>query len=200
MQSKHKQGGKNGMKRLKIAGLAVFVITCSYAISSGQAGAAAQKAMAVKEAIAVVHPASNSSCKGLVHFTEVTGGVRVVAELDGLAPNSTHGFHVHEFGDCSAPDATSAGGHYDAAMTMHHGRPEDMVRHTGDMGNIQADAAGKAHLDLLLKGATIDGMQAPILGRAVIVHANPDDFSQPVGNAGARIGCGVIGVMKPSAK
>lgn len=188
------------MKRLMIAGLATFVMTCSYAISLGQAGAAAQKGTAVKEAIAVVNPASSSSCKGIVHFTEVTGGVRIVADIEGLAPGSTHGFHIHDFGDCSAPDATSAGSHYDAAMTMHHGKPEDTIRHTGDMGNIQADAAGKAHLDLVLKGATIGGMDAPILGRSVIVHANPDDFSQPVGNAGARIGCGVIGVMKPSAK
>ena len=183
-----------------IAGLATFVMMCSYTMSLGRAGGAAQKGMAVKEAIAVVHPTSSSSCKGIVHFTEVTGGVRVVADIEGLTPNSTHGFHIHEFGDCSAPDATSAGGHYDAAMTMHHGKPEDMVRHTGDMGNIQADAAGKAHLELLLKGAMIGDMEAPILGRAVIVHANADDFSQPVGNAGARIGCGVIGVMKPSGK
>jgi Cu-Zn family superoxide dismutase len=68
------------------------------------------------------------------------------------------------------------------------------------MGNIQADAGGKAHYELLLRGATVMGVNALIVGRSVIVHANPDDFSQPVGNAGARIGCGVIGIMKPTAK
>jgi len=104
---------------------------------------------------------------------------------------------VHEFGDCTAPDFSSAGSHYDPAQTKHHGTPDEKMRHAGDMGNIQADANGKAHYELTLEGATIDGAQAPVLGRAVIVHANPDDFSQPVGNAGGRIGCGVIGLVKP---
>jgi Cu-Zn family superoxide dismutase len=74
--------------------------------------------------------------------------------------------------------------------------PNDKMSHVGDMGNVEADAGGKAHYELALEGASIDGPQSPVLGRAVIVHANVDDFSQPVGNAGGRIGCGVIGLAK----
>jgi superoxide dismutase, Cu-Zn family len=152
---------------------------------------------AAKEAIAVVYPASGSACKGLVRITQDASSVKLIADLEGLPPGSKHAFHVHEFGDCSAPDASSAGTHYDPAQTKHHGMPNDKMSHAGDMGNIEADASGKVHFELKLEGASIDGPQSPILGRAVIVHANPDDFSQPVGNAGGRIGCGVIGIAKP---
>jgi superoxide dismutase, Cu-Zn family len=152
---------------------------------------------ASKEAVAVVDPASGSTCKGLVRITEGASSIKIIADLEGLAPGSKHAFHVHEFGDCSAPDAMSAGTHYDPAQTKHHGMPNDKMSHAGDMGNIEADANGKVHFELTLEGASIDGPQSPVLGRAVIVHANPDDFGQPVGNAGGRIGCGVIGLAKP---
>lgn len=188
------------MRRFKRAGLAVIFIVWAYGFSSNGLTVAEQQGAAAREAIAVINSASGSTCRGIVRFAQEAGGVKAVADVEGLAPNSIHGFHIHEFGDCSAPDATSAGSHYDAAGTKHHGTPDDTLRHSGDMGNIQADAAGKAHYELLLKGATISGVDAPILGRAVIVHANPDDFSQPVGNAGGRIGCGVIGVAKPPGK
>jgi len=176
----------------------IFLIGCLTLVLACVAFAEPQIAGSVKEAIAVIHASSGSSCKGIVRFTEESKGVRVVADIEGLAPSSKHGFHVHEYGDCSAPDATSAGSHFDAAGTKHHGMPSDAMKHTGDMGNIEADAGGKAHYEITLEGATINGAQAPILGRAVIVHANPDDFSQPVGNAGGRIGCGVIAVSKPA--
>ncbi len=156
-------------------------------------------APSAKEAIAVIQPASGSTCKGIVRITQDSASLKIVADLEGLAPNSKHAFHIHEFGDCSAPDAMSAGSHYDPAQTKHHGMPNDKMSHAGDMGNIEADAAGKIHFELMLGGVSIDGAQAPVLGRAFIVHANPDDFSQPVGNAGGRIGCGVIGLAK-SAK
>jgi Cu-Zn family superoxide dismutase len=149
-----------------------------------------------KEAVAVIYPTSGNTCKGVVHFTQVASTVWIVADLEGLPPNSKHGFHIHEYGDCSAADGSSAGGHYDAALTKHHGMPSDKVRHTGDMGNIEADENGRAHFELGLENASIDGEQAPILGRAVIIHAGVDDFSQPAGNAGARIACGVIGLAK----
>jgi Cu-Zn family superoxide dismutase len=150
-----------------------------------------------KAAIAVVYPASGSTCKGLVQIVQDGPSVKLTAELEGLAPGSKHAFHVHEFGDCSAPDASSAGTHYDPAQTKHHGMPNDKMSHAGDMGNVEADAHGKIHFEIVLEGVSINGAQAPLLGRGVIVHANPDDFSQPVGNAGGRIGCGVIGLAKP---
>jgi len=150
-------------------------------------------------AIAVVNPASGSNVHGIVRFIQTGDSIRIVADLEGLTAGAQHGFHIHEFGDCSAADATSAGSHYDAAGTMHHGRPEDAVKHSGDLGNLTADASGKTHHEITVSGLSISGGKAPILGRGVIVHAKPDDFGQPVGNAGGRIGCGVIGVMKPAA-
>ncbi len=176
----------------------IMVIVCSLLVWATALSVEPQASSSTKAAIAVIQPASGSACKGIVRLVQGEDGVKVTADLEGLAPNSKHGFHIHEFGDCSAPDATSAGSHYDAAGTKHHGMPSDSMRHTGDMGNIEADDSGKVHFELTLEGATLDCGRASLLGRAVIVHANPDDFSQPVGNAGGRIGCGVIGVMKPA--
>jgi Cu-Zn family superoxide dismutase len=169
---------------------------CFTIMSLGLIAGAAQTAPGAKEGVAVIHPASGSTLKGIVRFAEEGSMVKMVADLEGLAPNSQHGFHVHEFGDCSAADASSAGSHYDPIQTKLHGKPGDKGVHAGDMGNIAADAGGKAHYELTLHGISIAGPQSPILGRAVIVHAKPDDFGQPVGNAGGRIGCGVIGIAK----
>jgi Cu-Zn family superoxide dismutase len=172
-----------------------FLAACLILLFAG--AAVPQGSRPVSDAVAVIHPASGSTCQGIVRFTQLSEGVRIVADLEGLAPNSKHGFHIHQYGDCSAPDATSAGGHFDPAGTGHHGGPTDAVRHAGDMGNVDADANGKVHHELVLDGITVDGAHAPILGLGVIVHAKADDFGQPVGNAGGRIGCGVIGVAKP---
>jgi Cu-Zn family superoxide dismutase len=173
---------------------AVFCVAVTGAAES-QAGAAGA---AVKEAIAVINPASGSGCHGTVKFLQDGDAVKVIADLEGLTAGAQHAFHIHEFGDCSAPDATSAGSHYDAAGTKHHGKPDDAMKHAGDLGNLTADASGKTHHEITVTGISISGGQAPILGRGVIVHAKPDDFGQPVGNAGGRIGCGVIGVVKPA--
>jgi superoxide dismutase, Cu-Zn family len=177
------------MSRMTAGCITITILFCMTAVLAA--------APAAKEGVAVVYPASGSTCKGVVRIIQNDSSVKIIAELEGLAPGSKHGFHVHEFGDCSAPDAMSAGTHYDPAETKHHGMPNDKMSHAGDMGNLEADANGKAHYELTLEGASIDGQQSPVLGRAVIVHANPDDFGQPVGNAGGRIGCGVIGIAKP---
>jgi Cu-Zn family superoxide dismutase len=118
----------------------------------------------------------------------------VVARIEGLTPG-THGFHVHEFGDCSAPDGASAGSHFNPAGTPH-AAPTEKMRHTGDMGNVEAGADGVATLDYVDAQAAFEG-DASILGRGVIVHANADDFkTQPTGNAGGRLACGVVGAAK----
>jgi len=150
----------------------------------------------VSSAIAVLHPTQGNSASGVVHFHAMGGGLHVVADISGLDPNSTHGFHIHEFGDCSAPDGMSTGGHF-AGAGHQHGKPTDAYpnRHAGDMGNITADANGKAHLEIMLNDVTLTGDNA-VLGRGVIVHAKADDFGQPTGNAGGRIACGVIGAAK----
>ena len=152
----------------------------------------------IASAIAVVHPTEGNSAMGVVKFTAVEGGVRVTAQIKGLTPNSKHGFHVHEYGDCSAADATSAGGHYDPQMTGRHGLPgSDVPIHAGDFGNLSADENGEATYDATMDTITIGGSLSPILGRGVIIHAREDDGSQPTGNAGPRIACGVIGVANP---
>jgi Cu-Zn family superoxide dismutase len=147
------------------------------------------------KAIAVVHPASGSQVQGTVTFTKTGDEMKVVADLTGLTPGK-HGFHVHEFGECSSPDAKSAGGHFNPTNAPHAGHDIEM-RHVGDLGNIEADASGKAHLELTDKKMTFSGENS-VVGRSVIVHEKADDLkSQPTGDAGGRVGCGVIGIAKP---
>ncbi|GAB6196463.1 hypothetical protein PAGU2595_017730 [Lysobacter xanthus] len=121
------------------------------------------------------------------------GGVHVTGELGGLAPNSTHGLHVHEVGNCGAADASSAGGHFNPAGAPH-GRPDAGAHHAGDLPNITAGANGVARVDAHVMGLTLGGPGATnIVGRALVVHAQADDYaSQPAGNSGARIACGVV--------
>jgi superoxide dismutase, Cu-Zn family len=153
----------------------------------------------VKEAIAVLHGTKgNEKVQGTVKFSEAPGadhpGVKIVAHVEGLAPNSEHGFHIHEFGDCSAPDAMSAGGHFNPTGGKHG--PPGAQSHVGDMGNLKADASGMAHLEVTVPHASITG-KTGVLGRGVIVHANVDDLkTQPTGNAGGRIACGVVGAAQ----
>jgi superoxide dismutase, Cu-Zn family len=146
------------------------------------------------KAIAVLHPTAGNNVTGLVTFTKSGDAVRVVADITGLTPGK-HGFHVHEFGDCSSSDGSSAGGHFNPTHKQH-GAPDASERHAGDLGNIEADASGKAHLEWSDKVMKLSGTDS-IVGHAVIVHEKADDFSQPTGNAGGRLACGVIGVAKP---
>jgi Cu-Zn family superoxide dismutase len=149
----------------------------------------------VTKAVAVVHPLGENKVKGKVTFTQQDGGVEIVAELSGLTPGE-HGFHIHEFGDCSMADGTCAGGHFNPAGAPHGG-PDDAKRHAGDFGNLRADSSGNATYKRVDQHIELGGPHS-IIGRSVIVHADPDDLkSQPSGNAGARIGCGVIGIADP---
>jgi Cu-Zn family superoxide dismutase len=122
----------------------------------------------------------------------VHGGVRITGDIGGLTPGS-HGFHVHQNGDCRAADASSAGGHFDPGGAPP-GRAGATPHHAGDSDNIVADASGIAHVDARLHGVSLGGgAGSDIAGRAVVVHAAPDDYrTQPSGNSGARVGCGVI--------
>ncbi len=149
----------------------------------------------VTAAIAVLHPLGDSKVMGTVTFTQTPAGVAVMADIMGLTPGQ-HAFHIHEFGDCSDPKGMSAGGHYNPEHEQH-GLPNAEHHHPGDMGNLNAGDDGRAHLEIVLAGVTIAGDRDPILGRSVIVHDKMDDGSQPTGNAGGRIACGVIGVAKP---
>lgn len=148
----------------------------------------------VTKAVAVIAPLKESGVHGVVTFEAVENGVRVVADLSGLAPGK-HGFHIHEFGDCTSEDGSSAGGHFNPAG-MPHSMPSSDKRHAGDMGNLEAGGDGKAHVDYVDAVMSLSGEHA-IVGHAVIVHEKEDDLkTQPTGNAGARVACGVIGIAK----
>lgn len=149
----------------------------------------------ISAAVAQLHPTEGSDVHGTVHFTKTPEGVKVTADVEGLAPNTKHGFHIHEYGDCTDPAGKSAGGHYNPAG-VEHGLPGTTPRHAGDLGNLEADANGMAHYEATFDTITVSGMGNPIIGRGVIVHAKEDTGEQPTGGAGARLACGTIGVAK----
>lgn len=146
----------------------------------------------VHQAFAEFEPTKGNSLSGRILITAARGRVMVAADFKGLAPGP-HGLHVHELGDCSAPDAISAGGHFNP-HGGHHGESHDAGAHLGDLGNVIADANGNAELRKELKGLAVEPGEADsIVGRSVVLHAEGDDLrSQPSGNAGARIACGVL--------
>src|SRR5262249_3918509 len=150
----------------------------------------------ITKAIAVLHATkSGGEVSGEGQSTKVQGGVHVHAEIRGLPPGP-HGFHIHEWGDCSSPDAMSAGGHFNP-MAMEHGDRTAGARHVGDLGNIVANERGLARLDVDDPMLAFSG-PASIIGRGLIVHEKADDLNTPpTGNAGGRLACGVIGVAKP---
>lgn len=148
----------------------------------------------VTKAICTLHPTEGNETSGIVSFTKTDTGIVVEAEVNGLTPGK-HGFHVHQYGDCSSPDATSAGGHFNPQGTDHAG-PHDDMRHVGDLGNLEADTSGYAKLTFVDKKIAFKGENS-IIGRGIIVHAGEDDLtSQPTGAAGARVACGVIGIVQ----
>ena len=164
------------------AAAALLLASCAQAPTAG-GGATASAEM---------KPTAGNTVAGTVRFEQSGSKVIVSAVIAGLKPNAEHGFHVHEKGDCSAPDATSAGGHFNPGGKPHghYGKPE---RHAGDMPNLRADAAGTTRVmwetDLLAVGSGA----ANVIGRSVVIHRDPDDYSsQPAGNSGPRLACGVI--------
>jgi Cu-Zn family superoxide dismutase len=133
-----------------------------------------------------------SKAFGEATFEQVGDKVRLVVFVQGLQPDREHGFHIHEKGDCSSGDGMSTGGHFNP-HGKPHGRHSDANRHVGDLPSLKAAKNGRAKLDVQLDGLSIGSGPANIVGRGLIIHADPDDFkTQPTGNAGARIACGVI--------
>lgn len=142
-------------------------------------------------ATASLQATKGNAVTGTVKFSRQGDKVLVVASVSGLKPGA-HGFHIHEKGDCSSGDGMSAGGHFNPGARPH-GHHGTAAHHAGDMPNLEANAYGNATLTVELDGISIGQGAADILGRAVIVHVNQDDYvSQPVGNAGGRLACGVI--------
>jgi Cu-Zn family superoxide dismutase len=168
---------------LAIAGGAVFALA-ALAPSPEKEGAG--------KASATIEPKSGSKVTGKATFTELsTGGIRVHVHIEN-APPGTHGLHIHEKGDCSDPEAKSAGGHFNPAGNPHAG-PMDAKRHAGDLGNIDIKAGGTGDLEISTDMLTVKPGPNSVVGRSVVFHEKEDDLkTQPTGNAGGRLGCGVI--------
>lgn len=169
------------------------------AVGDGAPGAVAEKTPEAAAPAATseksVHVAflakSGSKLAGSGTLTETSEGVTVSLALENVPPGD-HGAHVHEKGDCSAPDASSAGSHFNP--TSHpHALPESSPRHLGDLGNINVGADGKGTIDIVAPGANLKpGDPSSFLGKSIIIHEKKDDGGQPTGNAGGRIGCAPI--------
>ena len=159
----------------------------------------AQRRDPVREAIAVLHGTDLApKAHGVVRFqAQGPETVKVIADVEGLPPGP-HAYHLHVYGDCSSPDAESAGTHFNL-----HGSsldpPKDIKRITGNLGELIADESGRAHAESTIHGITMQGGYT-ILGRSVLVHVKGNDPSQPpIGGAGARMACGVVGVAETKA-
>jgi Cu-Zn family superoxide dismutase len=184
--------GEAMKKNLVIFSLGFILTSAHYLVAQHEHDM--HQASVVKRAIAVVTPTKGNAVHGIVTFEQVENGVHAIVNLTGLTPGK-HGFHIHEFGDISSDDGNSAGGHFNPTG-MPHGMPMGEKRHAGDMGNIEADANGNAHLDYVDPVMQLSG-EYSIVGHAIIIHEKEDDLrTQPTGNAGARIGYGVIGIAK----
>jgi Cu-Zn family superoxide dismutase len=165
-------------------------IGLAMAAAFGLASAAGAGDKAPAGAYAELKPTQGSTVKGRVDFKPAQGGVLVTARIEGLTPG-THGFHVHEKGDCSAPDGASAGGHFNPTTKPHAPR-EAADRHAGDLGNVEANAQGVAEVKFVDAHLKLSGPES-IVGKGVIVHEKADDITtQPTGNAGGRKACGVV--------
>jgi Cu-Zn family superoxide dismutase len=163
--------------------------------AAGTSAPAAPVAPAAAPIVVPLAAKSGSKLGGTATFTEVEGGVKASIHVTGAPPGKI-ATHVHETGDCSAPDAKSAGGHFNPAHHPH-ALPPFGERHLGDLGNIDVGPDGSGTLEIIVKGANLKpGDPNSYLGRAIIVHEKVDDGGQPTGNAGGRIGCGVIAAAK----
>jgi len=139
--------------------------------------------------VVLLKSTKGNKVRGRLQLTQTDAGVKVTGRVSGLTPGE-HGFHIHELGDITAPDGTSAGGHFNPEG-HDHGAPGDDKRHAGDLGNITADDEGVAKVDILQKGLKLHF----VIGRSIVVHAGKDDLkSQPSGDAGPRVAVGVIGI------
>ncbi len=171
----------------------IVTVGCGQAPETQQATATPPPAPAAEamQAMATLQPREGSTAGGTVTFTAIPGGVTIHAEVHGATPGK-HGLHLHENGDCSAPDFSSAGGHFNPTGAPHGG-PNAPEHHAGDLGNITVGEDGTGTLDLTSHMLTVKEGPASVLGKAVVLHAGEDDLaSQPSGSSGERIACGVV--------
>ncbi len=170
---------------LRICGAAAL------ALSLGLVACSTPKPPLAPRASAHLSARSNTKVSGTVDFKQIGDSVEVKVFAHRLAPHKHHGFHIHDVGDCNSPDAMSAGGHFNPTEKPHGAQDAD--HHAGDMPALVADSNGVAQASFILKNVTLAAGPMSIIGRSVIVHRDPDDYkTQPTGNSGARIACGVI--------
>jgi superoxide dismutase, Cu-Zn family len=178
--------------------IGVGVTVALVAGAGGAAVAKSKKKSSGKEpqAVAVIASKSDSHLTGKATFHAASGKVTLKIDIAGAEPGS-HAVHLHEKGDCSAADGSSAGGHWNPTQE-NHGKWAAAPFHHGDIGNVEVGADGKGTLTLTTDLWTIGGApETDVVGKAVIVHAKADDFTtQPTGNAGGRVGCGVVELKK----
>jgi len=175
-----------------------LVVLTAFILPGCTAKASSSSAPQVNRAICrILGTEGNQKVKGVIYFTQEGGAVRIKAEVEGLPPGK-HGFHIHQWGDINCTDGKCTGGHFNPTGAKH-GAPDAAERHAGDLGNLEADASGKAVYDRLDSVVKLNGAHS-FVGRAIIIHAKPDDWSQPTGNAGARMAYGVIGIDHPEGK
>jgi superoxide dismutase, Cu-Zn family len=166
----------------------VFALTVAAALAV--AGAVWGQGSA--KATAQLQPTKGNTATGTATFTQRGGKVLVEVKVSGLTPGAEHGFHIHEKGDCSSGDGMSAGAHFNP-LNKPHAHYSTPDRHAGDMPALKADASGNASVVAELDVITVTDGSTGIVGRGLIVHAQPDDYkTQPTGNSGARVACGVI--------
>ncbi len=147
---------------------------------------------AAATATAVLNGHEGSGISGTITFTATDDGASYEAHINGLAGAGSHGFHIHQVGDCSSDDFKSAGGHFNPGDTVHGG-PGDMEHHAGDLGNIEVDESGHGMLSGSSDLITVGPGPNSVVGRAIILHEGTDDLvTQPTGAAGARLACGVV--------
>lgn len=143
------------------------------------------------KAVSDLHSAIMENMKGLLTIEDNKDYLTINIEVSGLKPNAKHGFHIHENGICEGPNYKTAGGHFNPHKKSH-GPPASLQRHLGDMGNIETDATGAAKKVILLPKNKADDLNL-IIGKSVLIHAAADDLkTQPSGNSGERIACGLI--------
>jgi Cu-Zn family superoxide dismutase len=186
-QRRHVAGSNSASRRRARSAWAVPLAL----IAAVAAGCAAHPS--IPEAVANLRPSSSSTVSGTVHFRQVSANdVRISGTVRGLQPNSEHGFHIHEKGDCSAKDASSAGEHFNP-HDGHHGRPDDAASHAGDLPSLHADSTGTATFSIDTHQIKIGKGAGDIIGRSLVVDRDADDhLSQPAGDSGPRFACAVI--------
>ena len=186
---------------------AVTIVTCLICATAGAADSQTPDPKAPAKTVAAppegqtpigfraeLKPTQGNTVSGELNLISEKSSVRVGGLIQGLKPNTEQAFHIHEKGDCSAPDASSAGGHFNPT-SQPHGNPKGTgAKHAGDMVNLKSDAKGVAKVDVMLDSATLQsGQPNDVAGKSIVVHQKADDYtSQPAGNSGDRVACGVI--------